>query len=704
MDRMVHIWRRPSFRIGAAVLLVLLGLAGGAQLISSQAKAADSGTCNLGPNGSIQHVISIQFDNVHFTRDNANVPSDLEQMPNLLNFLKGNGVLDDNQHTPLISHTANDIITTLTGLYPNHHGMAVANSFRVFNSDGSTQGAGSFSYWTAPLNAFGPTTDTTFNMLSAPNTNTPAPWVPFTRDGCNVGAYSTANMSLENIGIDIPTVFGAHSPEATEVKSNPDQAFTDFVGVSVHCAKGAAPCSGAHGRPDLLPSEPGGYNGYQALFGDKYVAPQISSTGTVLDLNGDPVHGVNGFDPSAAQTLGYVAAMQEHNVPVTYAYIEDAHDNHATDNAFGPGEAGYVSQLASFDDAFGKFFTRLAHDGINKSNTLFIFSADEDDHFVGGAPSPAGCDGVHTPCTYSHIGEFSTNLRGLLATEQNSTTPFTVHSDDAPNIYITGNPSRTDPTTRAFEQASGQLTAVNPITGKTDPIAAFLADPVEENLLHMVTADPARTPTFTLFGDPNYFMFAGAPNCKSPCVTENPGFAWDHGDVQSDITTTWLGMVGPGVRNLGVTGDVWSDHTDIRPTMLALLGLKDDYTDDGRVLFNFLNPSALPHSLTAHEETLRRLADAYKQINAPVNQLGLDSLVISTAALKSSTAGDSTYLQLESQLTSFTNQRNALAGQMNSMLENAAFGGQAINEGAAKQLIDQAQQLLSQVHTLAQSL
>src|SRR6266849_3798296 len=35
-------------------------------------------------NGVIQHVIYIQFDNTHFTRDNPNVPSDLEQMPNLL--------------------------------------------------------------------------------------------------------------------------------------------------------------------------------------------------------------------------------------------------------------------------------------------------------------------------------------------------------------------------------------------------------------------------------------------------------------------------------------------------------------------------------------------------------------------------------------------------------------------------------------------
>ena len=32
----------------------------------------------------IKHAIYIQFDNVHFTRDNPNVPSDLEQMPQLI--------------------------------------------------------------------------------------------------------------------------------------------------------------------------------------------------------------------------------------------------------------------------------------------------------------------------------------------------------------------------------------------------------------------------------------------------------------------------------------------------------------------------------------------------------------------------------------------------------------------------------------------
>jgi len=632
-------------------------------------------------------------------------------MPNLLSFMENNGVVLTNHHTPLISHTANDILTSFIGVYPDQHGVPVANSFRYFNPNGTSNPGVSFAYWTAPL--FDPSTstptDTTFNMLTAAGKNAPAPWVPYTRAGCDFGGVASANIVLENIAIDIPTVFGANSPEAAEVKANPGQAFADFVGVVVHCAANSSKCSNANnGKPDKLPDEPFGYSGFQGLFGHKYVAPQISPNGPLTDLNGNVIQdpqnhvGFPGFDGmAAAVSLAYVAAMQEHGVPVTYAYISDAHDAHPSGPAFGPGQAGYVAALKSYNDAFGKFFARLEKDGINTSNTLFVFTADEGDHFVGGAPSPANCDGVTIPCTYSQIGELNGNLAGLLATEQGIVTPFKVHSDSAPTIYIPGNPARDPTLTRNFERATGKLTAQNLITGKNDNITQYMADPVEMKLLHMITADPARTPTFTLFADPNYFLFAGAPNCNSPCVTEQPGFAWNHGDVQSDITTTWLGMVGPGVAQVGVDGETWTDHTDIRPTMLVLLGLKDDYQHDGRLILEDLNGYAVAPAVHKGEGIFRQLAEAYKAINAPVGPLGLASLVISTQALESDAANDATYTQLENQLTSFTNRRNALASQMKAMLEDAEFNGQPIDKKKAQGLIEQADELLEDVTELA---
>src|SRR5262249_34463174 len=147
--------------------------------------------------------------------------------------------------------------------------------------------------------------------------------------------------------------------------------------------------------------------------------------------------------------------------------------------AYGPGEAGYVAALKSYDDAFATFFTRLAKDGLDKHNTLFVVTSDENDHFVGGAPSPANCDGVTTPCAYSTIGEVNGNLAGLLATQQGVTTPFAVHSDSAPNFYLTGNPARDAMVTRTFEHAASALTTTNPYSGQNQNIFSYFADPVE---------------------------------------------------------------------------------------------------------------------------------------------------------------------------------------------------------------------------------
>ncbi len=707
MNRMLRP-SRPIF-IFVFVLTMLLGFAG-SSIAHPPPAAHAAGGCQLNSaKGNIQHVIYVQFDNTHFTRDNPNVPSDLEQMPHLLNFIKSNGVLLSNHHTPLIAHTATDILTSFTGVYGDRHGVPISNSFRYFNPNGTSNLGVSFAYWTDPL--FDPTTstptDTKYNMLTANGMNAPAPWVPFTRAGCNFGGVATANVVLENIATDIPTVFGANSPQAAEVTSNPGQAFADFVGVGIHCAQGNALCSSANtGEPDKLPQEPGGYSGYMGLFGHKYVAPQISPSGPMTDLNGNVIQdpkghiGFPGFDGmSASVSLAYVAAMQEHGVPITYAYISDAHDAHPNGPAYGPGQAGYVAALAAYDNAFARFFTRLASDGINSSNTLFVFTSDEGDHFVGGAPSPAGCDGVTTPCTYSKIGEINTNMTGLLATEQSITNPFLVHSDSAPNVYITGNPARDDETvTRPFERAVGKLTAVNPITGNTDTLTKYMADPVEMKLLHMITADPARTPTFTMFADPNYFLQTGAPDCSSPCVTEQPRFAWNHGDVNPDINVTWLGLVGPGVDQSGVDSATWSDHTDIRSTMMVLVGLKDDYSHDGRALVEDITGWALP-SAVKKSSSFVALAQIYKQIDACVGQLGLKSLAVSTRALESgSPSDDSNYAQLENHLISITGQRDALAVQMIVLLEGAEFNNQPFSDAQAQSLITQGQALLNQVN------
>ncbi len=699
------------------------------QTTSSAPRALAASNCQLkSPNGKIKHVVFIIFDNVHFLRDNPNVPSDVEQMPHLLNFIRGNGTLMTNDHTVLISHTANGILTNLTGMYSDRHGQAVSNSFRYFRSDGSTASSSSFKYWTDLTDDVSAVpTDPTPVMVNGDSgspKNTPAPWVPYTRAGCDFGATALANVVLENTGTgpngDMTKVFGSGSPEWNEAAASNaapagtaarNLAQTDFVGIAVHCGAGGGICAGnPNARPDVLPDEPGGYSGFQGLFGAKYVNPAINGgSATMQNLNGAPITdqfgqpGFPGFDGLfASTTLSYVAQMQEAGIPITYGYISDAHDQHGVAGEIhatrGPGEADYVQQLKAYDDAFAKFFARLEADGINKSNTLFAFTVEEGDHFAGSKPTTPSCDGVNVPCTYSLVGEVNGNLAGLMA-QDGVTTPFTVHADMAPTIYITGNPARNAPVTRTFGRTLAKLNRVNPYTGEPEDLSAAVADPVGMKALHMITADPQRTPTLTMFAQPDWFFFAGAPNCSTPCVTvpttpPTSTFAWNHGGIQPEIATTWLGLVGPGVRNNG-DDSTWADHTDVRPTMLNLVGLGDSYVHDGRVLIDELDASAVPQSLRADRETLRRLGDVYKQLNAPFGTFSMSLLKASTAAIKSGTpTDDSTYATLEGRIEALTSRRDALASQIRAALDGAAFGGVALNEGRAKGWIAQAENLI----------
>jgi hypothetical protein len=721
------------------------------------------GSCQLNsPKGNIKHVVTIIFDNTHFQRDPARdgstlVPSDLEQMPHLLNFINNNGVLLSNHHTQLISHTSDDIITILTGVYPSRHGVATAaNSYLEYKADGTTLSQSGFTYWT-DLSG-----DNTFNLLSGavdaghPNgVNAPAPWVPFTRAGCDVGAIGAADLEIENTGVDLRTVFGVGSPQTTD-----PNAFANYEGVAIHCSATSTLCSTANGGfPDKLPWEPNAdgsaattdaatgtstaYEGYNGLFGHKYVTQAfrtlglgnqiLDAKGNLKDINGNTIvddfagsltPGFPGFSLPPQYSLGYTADLLEAGVPVVYSYIITPHRPLPVNpygygvagdtNDYGPGEAHYVLQLQQYDDAFNKFFTRLANDGITPANTLFIITAEEGDHVVAANPTNPGCDGVTTPCTYGNtpgneVGELSLNFRGLLQAETGITTVASVNSDDAPDIYLKGNPAPTDPSLRAFERASGTLTAVNPISGATDIIAEDMVNLTEFNILHMQTFDPLRTPSFTIFGNPDYFI-TGSTACgtsatpATSCVTQAPGFAWNHGDEQKQITTIWLGMVGPGVVPDGVDSVTWSDHTDVRPTMLTLLGLTDDYQHEGRALTEKFTGWARPAAVKKGG-TYLALAQVLKQISAPLGPLGVATVHVSTVAMESGDANsDATYTSIEGQLAAFGAQRDALVAQIVPLLEAAEFDGSPIPEATAQSLIQQAQSLLSSVQSYASGL
>ena len=816
--------KRTALAVVLAAACISAALITGAATHGAPAASA-AGPCQLGgKNGAIKHVIYLQFDNTHFRRDVANVPSDLEQMPHLLNFLKGNGTLLTNDHTILISHTAGGILASLTGLYPDRNGQTVSNSYDYFQANGVPTFTSSFKYWN---NTVAAANDPLPNMVTDGGATTPAPWLTFTGAGCSVGGVSAANIELENnnavtvrggptalivatpagatnikvasvagfsagqaitvdnesatiatvgtagatgTGItlaaplanahaantvvygtvatdptgDVTSLFGEGSDAWNEAKASQlslagtaarTLAQTDLVGIAIHCAKGTSPCSNnSNARPDPATILPGSDNGFQGLFGAEFVNPAIGGVnGCVKATDGTNITdqfgqcGFPGFDGALAKnTLGEVEAMQLHGVPVTFAYISDAHDNHVLTRASGPGEADYQQQLKDYDTAFATWFQDLAAHGIDKSNTLFIVTVDEGDHFAGGtgAPDPANPGALTyshtfcpqpsltsvTPCPANQIGEVNVRIGSILPPNQPA---FDIHFDDAPTFYVNGQPNRSDSVLRQLERDVGAAQAPDPYASKVVSVTQRLADTVEEKTLHMINADPKRTPSFTMFGDADFFFqtTALAAACNGAGVCVNPGFAWNHGDFQDEIANTWAGYVGPGVSSNGIDSKTWTDHVDIRPTLMSLVGLKDDYIVDGRVVTEILGKArdhdddlkrVLNDKGKGHDDDNNRvdeLGAAYKQVNAPFGSFALDTLSASTNALEqpATQEGNLTYEAIETQIASLTVERDALAGAIRAALNSGA----KIDEDQARDWIKQANSLLQRAHDLA---
>src|SRR3954454_12121427 len=171
LHRFAPVHKEGVMRAGIVIGALALALA-------AAAPAQAAGTCNLGPGGQVKHVVVLQFDNTHLARDNAGVPSDLEQMPALKDFLTGNGTLLSNDHTILISHTAGGIVATETGLYPDRNGLTVTNSYEFFDRLAAS-GVGfssAFKYWTDPTHM---ARDPLPMLINGGHENTPAPGARF---------------------------------------------------------------------------------------------------------------------------------------------------------------------------------------------------------------------------------------------------------------------------------------------------------------------------------------------------------------------------------------------------------------------------------------------------------------------------------------------------------------------------------------------
>ena len=126
----------------------------------------------------------------------------------------------------------------------------------------------------------------------------------------------------------------------------------------------------------------------------------------------------------------------------------------------------------------------------------------------------------------------------------------------------------------------------------------------------------------------------------------------------------------------------WVDETDIRPTIMYLTGLRDDYEHDGRVITQILgHPN---QALSAPGVT--GLGECYKQLNSSVGDFGRDTLQADTNAIDSSSPGDQVYVGTDKALRGLEVARDRLAGQIKGELEAAAFGDQPVASAGAQAL------------------
>jgi len=114
--------------------------------------------------------------------------------------------------------------------------------------------------------------------------------------------------------------------------------------------------------------------------------------------------------------------------------------------------------------------------------------------------------------------------------------------------------------------------------------------------------------------------------------------------------------------------------------VLAVLGLRDDYPTDGRVLAEDV---AAPAGSLGNANQIQ-LGQLYKQLNSSVGQFGTDTLIADTAAIRSGTAtDDAAYQTFLKGLGGLADLRDVVATADKTELDRAAHGAPAGNGSMA---------------------
>ena len=370
-----------------------------------------------------------------------------------------------------------------------------------------------------------------------------------------------------------PTIFGAGSPEVQQYNADPDTfkdaEIADYIGEAVHCAQGSAivrrragrrssarrrrrrrrsptrcrpsraatPAtrrssapstsrrSSVRARPNLT------HNGYQVT----------DATGNLVDLDGNAIDGAvqrhkpgfPGFNPTASQSLAHAGrhAGERHpghlRLHLRHARAEGRHQrlHHGDRDRLGQADRPRRQVLRRQRQRPTTRRSRSSssgspQDGINASNTLFVISAEENDQFDGAnagralTPTPATCDGVTVFCSYpaGTIGELQANIKGLLSTTASAGHDVRRGAAGRVDLRARAARARRPDAAPAGARHRGDDAATTPTAAQTSQkIVKYQAGGVEERILHMQTADPLRTPSYTLFPVPDYFFSTTGP-------------------------------------------------------------------------------------------------------------------------------------------------------------------------------------------------
>lgn len=409
------------------------------------------------------------------------------KMPNLWAFMQKGAVDVTSHHSDLPQRSAPGFASIASGQYPDHHGV-INNSFIA------NQPRTGFAYWDNLAKRTPPT------LISE------SPWVAFNRAGWDVGAIGWNGLALEERA-DVNAYLGL------DVGNDLDQ----YWGIAIHRKDGRAQF-GAAEIPEL-----------HAEFAD----------GWKNGWAGPP-------RKSASVTLPMATAMLKAGVPFVFVYVENTHGRcGATPQSCQSDLAnGTFDDLLQADDAaFGKFFSDLTNLNITLDNTLFVFTTDEQDHYLAN---------------YAQIVD-TTDLQPAIA------------GSGAGLFY--------GPDTDAI---GATLVARKGVQ--------FIATREAIKALHIVNGADARTPTIVAFSDADYYFNRGA--CAA-CGR------WNHATVHPDIIS-WLALVGPGIKRGAIDG--YSDHTDIIPTIRAALGISSVLDVDGLPIFSAFDRATSTDLLQAREE------------------------------------------------------------------------------------------------------